>query len=69
MPILLFAVPGYLHVLLTKSIVFPLGPPGPPGTTGPRGPPGPTGSSGGTVYTRWGRKSCPEGATLLYEGI
>ena len=25
--------------------------------------------SGGVVYTRWGRKSCPTGAELLYEGI
>ncbi|XP_003391819.1 PREDICTED: short-chain collagen C4-like, partial [Amphimedon queenslandica] len=25
--------------------------------------------SGGVVYTRWGRKSCPAGAELLYEGI
>ena len=25
--------------------------------------------SGGVVYTRWGRKSCPTGAELVYEGI
>uniref|UniRef100_A0A1X7V7M9 Uncharacterized protein n=1 Tax=Amphimedon queenslandica TaxID=400682 RepID=A0A1X7V7M9_AMPQE len=25
--------------------------------------------SRGVVYTRWGRKSCPTGAELLYEGI
>ncbi|CAB4030408.1 Hypothetical predicted protein [Paramuricea clavata] len=46
--------------------------PGPPGKTGPRGfrgKPGPGGSSGGSVYTRWGRKSCRSGTTLLYSGV
>ncbi|XP_078665811.1 uncharacterized protein LOC144908150 [Branchiostoma floridae x Branchiostoma belcheri] len=28
-----------------------------------------SGGSGGTVYTRWGRTTCPSGVTLLYEGI
>ncbi|XP_003385621.2 PREDICTED: short-chain collagen C4-like isoform X4 [Amphimedon queenslandica] len=37
------------------------------GETGARGKTGP--KSGGVVYTRWGRKSCPTGAQLLYEGI
>ncbi|XP_003390793.2 PREDICTED: short-chain collagen C4-like, partial [Amphimedon queenslandica] len=37
------------------------------GETGPVGQAGP--KSGGVVYTRWGRKSCPTGAELLYEGI
>ena len=37
------------------------------GETGARGDAGP--KSGGVVYTRWGRKSCPTGAQLLYEGI
>uniref|UniRef100_A0A1X7SUE0 Collagen IV NC1 domain-containing protein n=1 Tax=Amphimedon queenslandica TaxID=400682 RepID=A0A1X7SUE0_AMPQE len=37
------------------------------GETGPVGQAGPR--SGGVVYTRWGRKSCPTGAELLYEGI
>ncbi|XP_019861921.1 PREDICTED: short-chain collagen C4-like [Amphimedon queenslandica] len=37
------------------------------GETGPVGPAGP--KCGGVVYTRWGRKSCPTGAELLYEGI
>ena len=37
------------------------------GETGPVGQAGP--KSGGVVYTRWGRKSCPTGAQLLYEGI
>ncbi|XP_078655904.1 uncharacterized protein LOC144902382 [Branchiostoma floridae x Branchiostoma belcheri] len=27
------------------------------------------GGSGGTVYTRWGKTTCPNGVTLLYEGI
>ena len=40
------------------------------GEKGETGPAGPTGSKGGgVVYTRWGRKSCPTGAELLYEGI
>uniref|UniRef100_A0A1X7SDI0 Uncharacterized protein n=1 Tax=Amphimedon queenslandica TaxID=400682 RepID=A0A1X7SDI0_AMPQE len=37
------------------------------GETGTRGDTGP--KSGGVVYTHWGRKSCPTGAQLLYEGI
>ena len=37
------------------------------GDTGPVGAAGP--KSGGVVYTRWGRKSCPTGAQLVYEGI
>ncbi|XP_003385176.1 PREDICTED: short-chain collagen C4-like [Amphimedon queenslandica] len=37
------------------------------GDTGPVGATGP--KCGGVVYTRWGRKSCPAGAELLYEGI
>ena len=37
------------------------------GETGPVGQAGP--KSGGVVYTRWGRKSCPTGAELLYDGI
>ena len=37
------------------------------GETGPVGQASP--KSGGVVYTRWGRKSCPTGAELLYEGI
>ena len=37
------------------------------GEKGETGPAGPT--SGGVVYTRWGRKSCPTGAELVYEGI
>ena len=37
------------------------------GETGPVGQAGP--KSGGVVYTRWGRKSCPTGTELVYEGI
>ena len=40
------------------------------GEKGEAGAKGDTGlKSGGVVYTRWGRKSCPTGAQLLYEGI
>ena len=42
------------------------------GDKGDRGKQGPPGSkNGGVVYTRWGRKSCPNntGAQLLYKGI
>ena len=39
------------------------------GARGPQGPPGPV--SGGAVYTRWGRKVCPDtnGTVLVYEGL
>ena len=42
---------------------------GDPGVEGPPGPQGPAG--GGTVYTRWGRTTCPSvlGTELVYEGI
>ena len=45
------------------------GPQGVQGTRGPQGPPGPV--SGGAVYTRWGRKVCPDtnGTVLVYEGL
>ena len=44
------------------------------GDKGEKGEKGETGTIsqpkiGGVVYTRWGRKSCPTGAELLYEGI
>ena len=45
---------------------------GSPGLSGPQGQPGPQGSAtgGGTVYTRWGRTSCPsvQGTSLVYSG-
>ena len=45
------------------------GPQGLQGVRGPQGPPGPV--SGGAVYTRWGRKVCPDtnGTVLVYEGL
>ena len=41
------------------------GSPGMPGPQGTQGPPG-----GGTVYTRWGRTTCPsdQGTSLVYSG-
>ena len=47
---------------------------GSPGATGLPGEPGPPGSKGspasvsGSVYTRWGRTSCPGDASLIYRG-
>ena len=43
---------------------------GEPGPAGPQGPPGPAGvgKSGRVVYTRWGKSTCPDSATLLYSG-
>ena len=43
--------------------------PGPAGPPGPSGEKGDSGSQpGGAVYTRWGRTTCPTGATKLYSG-
>ena len=41
------------------------GPPGPQGEQGPQGP-----LTGGTVYSRWGRTTCPtdQGTELVYSG-
>lgn len=45
---------------------------GPPGDVGPAGYPGrdspPTANRQGSVYTRWGRKTCAANSTLIYEG-
>ena len=41
----------------------PAGPPGPPGVKGDAGT-----QPGGAVYSRWGRTTCPAGATLVYAG-
>ena len=44
---------------------------GSPGLTGPQGEQGPQGPlTGGTVYTRWGRTTCPtdQGTELIYSG-
>ena len=46
-------------------VIFP-GPAGPPGPPGVKGDPGT--QPGGAVYTRWGRTTCPAGATLVYAG-
>ena len=45
------------------------GSPGLPGSQGEHGPQGPA-TGGGTVYTRWGRTSCPmnQGTDLVYSG-
>ena len=44
-----------------KEETGPAGPQGAQGAQGARGPQGPPGSvSGGAVYTRWGRKVCPD---------
>ena len=47
----------------------PAGPPGPAGSPGQQGSPGPR--SGGTIYTRWGKSTCPQvgGTELVYSGI
>ncbi|XP_046845987.1 collagen alpha-1(XI) chain-like isoform X2 [Xenia sp. Carnegie-2017] len=37
----------------------PRGDQGKPGPAGPPGPKGDTTSTGGVIYTRWGRKHCP----------
>lgn len=51
-----------------------LGPPGKSGEPGPQGTQGIKGDSGGVtggaVYTRWGRRDCPQSVktTMLYSG-
>jgi hypothetical protein len=54
------------NILVTILSIGPRGPPGPRGRQGQMGPPG---SSGGTVYTRWGKKTCRSGTELLYQGM
>ncbi|CAH1277243.1 COL6A5 [Branchiostoma lanceolatum] len=60
-----------------------IGPPGDPGAKGSKGETGIQGAKGqkgaqgtpgnnglgGAVYTRWGRKTCPSGATTVYSGV
>ena len=50
----------------TKGEVGDVGSPGAPGVSGPPGP-----KSGGTVYTRWGKTSCPDNidTELVYSGL
>ena len=51
-----------------KGDIGPSGPKGAQGDPGPEGAQGP--ASGGTVYTRWGKRTCPSGngTELLYAG-
>ena len=51
------------------GIQGPAGPPGSAGAPGRQGPPGP--HSGGTLYTRWGKSTCPQVAGIepIYSGI
>ena len=58
---------GSVGITGAKGIPGSNGAAGAPGTTGPRGQPGAS-SYVGSVYTRWGRTSCPGGATLIYQG-
>ncbi|XP_044170212.1 uncharacterized protein LOC114946796 [Acropora millepora] len=51
-----------------KNKPFP-GPPGPKGDQGPQGAKGERGQGNGVNYVRWGRKSCPNGAQIVYQGI
>ena len=49
----------------------PKGDQGPVGKTGPQGPQGAKGERGqgnGVNYVRWGRKSCPNGTQIVYQG-
>ncbi|XP_015751840.1 PREDICTED: short-chain collagen C4-like isoform X1 [Acropora digitifera] len=51
-----------------KNKPFP-GPPGPKGDQGPQGAKGERGQGNGVNYVRWGRKSCPNGTQIVYQGI
>ena len=70
-----FEVFRYEYSVMFVWMFFPAGLPGKPGESGPAGPPGPKGESGGStggvVYSRWGRKHCPQtsGTSELYSGI
>ena len=44
------------------------GPPGPKGDQGPQGAKGERGQGNGVNYVRWGRKSCPNGTQIVYQG-
>jgi len=50
-----------------KNKPFP-GPPGPKGDQGPQGAKGERGQGNGVNYVRWGRKSCPHGTQIVYQG-
>ena len=64
--------PGLPGISGPRGPVGEKGSPGSPGLTGPQGEHGPQGpaTGGGTVYTRWGRTSCPmnQGTDLVYSG-
>ena len=64
--------PGPSGISGPRGPVGEKGSPGSPGLTGPQGEHGPQGpaTGGGTVYTRWGRTSCPmnQGTDLVYSG-
>ncbi|XP_066279741.1 uncharacterized protein [Branchiostoma lanceolatum] len=61
----------------TAGAPGPKGEPGQKGETGIQGTKGQKGAQGtpgndglgGAVYTRWGRKTCPSGATTVYSGV
>ena len=64
---------GNIGVTGPQGDAGPQGIKGDVGTQGPKGDIGLTGATGakgpgGTVYTRWGRTTCPAGATLVYDG-
>ena len=70
--------PGSAGATGMKGATGEVGPKGPPGPEGPPGQPGASGAkgergtgSGGSVYIRWGKKTCPSipGTELVYEGI
>ena len=44
------------------------GPRGPKGDQGPQGAKGERGQGNGVTYVRWGRKSCPSGTQIVYQG-
>ena len=64
--------PGPPGISGPRGPVGEKGSPGSPGLTGLQGEHGPQGpaAGGGTVYTRWGRTSCPmnQGTDLVYSG-
>ena len=64
--------PGPPGISGPRGPVGEKGSPGSPGLPGPQGEHGPQGpaTGGGTVYTRWGRTSCPmnQGTDLVYSG-
>ena len=64
-----FALSVVASVVASNCTVVVNGANGMPQVQGPPGPPNPGLQVGGAVYTRWGRTTCPTGATLVYAGI